>query len=93
VTRFHQAARQWASFAGQQWYYYAITQSFAEDFDGYLPSAPVYDYSGRNAIAAAWWAQAVDDGHGGSVLNSEAAQMTHKSVVDNCGAQAGVEKG
>ncbi|HUD63776.1 MAG TPA: tannase/feruloyl esterase family alpha/beta hydrolase [Candidatus Sulfotelmatobacter sp.] len=43
-------------------------QRFPEDFDGLMPSAPVYDYTGRNTIAAAWFAQAITDGHGGSVL-------------------------
>jgi feruloyl esterase len=68
-------------------------QRFPEDFDGLMPSAPVYDYTGRNTVAAAWWAQAVNDGHSGSVLNDEAAQAVHKSVLRHCGAQAGVEEG
>ncbi|MBB5344336.1 tannase/feruloyl esterase family alpha/beta hydrolase [Tunturibacter empetritectus] len=67
-------------------------QRFPDDFDGLMPSAPVYDYTGRNTIAAAWFAQAVSDGHGGSVLNAEAAQAVHKSVLEHCGAQAGVEE-
>ena len=67
-------------------------QRFPEDFDGLMPSAPVYDYTGRNTIAAAWFAQAVSDGHGGSVLNPEVAKVVHKSVLDHCGAQAGVEE-
>lgn len=58
-----------------------------------MPSAPVYDYTGRNTSAAAWWAQAVNDGHGGSVLNAEAAKAVHKSVLQHCGAQAGVDEG
>ena len=68
-------------------------QRFPEDFDGLLPSAPVYEYTARNTIAAAWFAQAVSDGHGGSVLNAAAVQAIHKSVLDHCGAQAGVEEG
>jgi tannase/feruloyl esterase len=68
-------------------------QRFPEDFDGLMPSAPVYDYTGRNVIAAAWFAQAISDGHGGSVLNAAAAQAVHKSVLAQCGAQAGVEEG
>ena len=68
-------------------------QKFPEDFDGFMPSAPVYDYTGRNTIAAAWFAQAASDGHGGSVLNSAAAQAVHKSVLEHCGAQAGVDEG
>ena len=68
-------------------------QRFPEDFDGLMPSAPVYDYTGRNTIAAAWFAQAVSDGHGGSVLNADAAEAVHKSVLKHCGAQAGVEEG
>ena len=68
-------------------------QRFADDFNGLMPSAPVYDYTGRNTIAAAWFAQAVNDGHGGSVLNAEAAQAVHKSVLKHCGTQAGVEEG
>ena len=68
-------------------------QRFPEDFDGLMPSAPVYDYTGRNTIAAAWFAQGFSDGHGGSVLNDAAAALVHKSVLAQCGAQAGVEEG
>jgi tannase/feruloyl esterase len=68
-------------------------QRFPEDFDALLPSAPVYDYTGRNTVAAAWFAKAVSDGHGGSVLTAEAANAVHKSVLEHCGAQAGVEEG
>jgi Tannase and feruloyl esterase len=68
-------------------------QRFPEDFDGLMASAPVYDYTGRNTIAAAWFAQAFSDGHGGSVLNAAAAEAMHKSVLEHCGAQAGVEEG
>ena len=68
-------------------------QRFADDYDGLLPSAPVYDYTGRNTIAAAWFAQAVNHSKGGSVLNAEAAQAVHKSVLSHCGAQAGVDEG
>jgi hypothetical protein len=68
-------------------------QRFPEDFDGLMPSAPVYDYTGRNTIAPAWFAQGFSDGHGGSVLNDAAAQAVHKSVLEHCGAQAGVEEG
>jgi hypothetical protein len=65
-------------------------QRFPEDFDGYLPVAPVYDYTGRNTIAAAWFWRAVHDSHGGSVLNAAAANAVHRSVLRECGAQAGV---
>jgi feruloyl esterase len=68
-------------------------QKFPEDFDGLMPSAPVYEYTARNTIAAAWFAQAVSDGYGGSMLNAAAAQAIHKSVLQHCGAQAGVEEG
>jgi feruloyl esterase len=68
-------------------------QKFPDDYDGLMPSAPVYDYTGRNTIAAAWFAQAVNDRHGGSVLNAAAAEAVHKSVLQHCGAQAGVEEG
>jgi len=68
-------------------------QRFPEDFDGYLPVAPVYDYTGRNTIAAAWFWRAVHDGQGGSVLNAAAANAVHRSVLRECGAQAGVYEG
>jgi feruloyl esterase len=68
-------------------------QKFPEDFDGLMPSAPVYDQTGRSVTAAAWFGQGISDGHGGSVLNAEAAQAVHKSVLEHCGAQAGVEEG
>jgi len=67
-------------------------QRFPEDFDGYMPSAPVYDYTGRNIPAAAWFWQAFHDGHGGSVLNAAAANAVHESVLRLCGAQAGVNE-
>jgi Tannase and feruloyl esterase len=68
-------------------------QRFPQDFDGLMASAPVYDYTGRNTYAAAWFAQAFSDGHGGSVLNAAAGQAVHKSVLEHCGAQDGVEEG
>jgi Tannase and feruloyl esterase len=68
-------------------------QRFPEDFDGLMPSAPVYDYTGRNTIAAAWFAQAFSDSHGGSVLNATVAAVVHKSVLEHCGSQSGVEEG
>ena len=68
-------------------------QRFPQDFDGLMASAPVYDYTGRNTYAAAWFAQAFSDGHGGSLLNAPAAQAVHKSVLEHCGAQDGVEEG
>lgn len=68
-------------------------QRFPEDFDGYMPSAPVYDYTGRNIIAAAWFWQAISDGHGGSVLDAAAAAVVHESVLKACGAQSGVYEG
>jgi hypothetical protein len=68
-------------------------QRFPDDFDGVMPIAPVYDFVGRAVIAAAWFAQAVSDGHGGSFLNDSAAEAIHKSVLEYCGAQAGVEEG
>jgi len=68
-------------------------QRFPEDYDGLLPSAAVYDYTGRNTIAAAWFAQGISDGQGGSVLNEAVARVVHKSVLEHCGAQAGVEEG
>ena len=68
-------------------------QRFPDDFDGLMPSAPVYDYTGRNMIAAAWFAQAIDDGHGGSVVDEAAARAIHESVLALCGAQAGIDEG
>ena len=68
-------------------------QRFPEDYEGLMPSAPVYDYTGRNTIAAAWFAQAFTDGHGGSVLNDAVAAIVHKSVLKLCGAQSGVDEG
>lgn len=68
-------------------------QRFPEDFDGYMPSAPVYDYTGRNIPAAAWFWQAIHDGHGGTVLDASAANAVHQSVLQACGAQAGVDEG
>jgi Tannase and feruloyl esterase len=68
-------------------------QRFPEDFDGLMPSAPVYDYTGRSVIAAAWFAQGLSDGHGSSVLNAEAARAVHKSVLAYCGGQAGANEG
>jgi hypothetical protein len=68
-------------------------QRFPEDFDGLMPSAPVYDYTGRNTIAAAWFAQGITDGHGSSVITAETSRVVHNSVLEHCGAQSGVEEG
>ena len=68
-------------------------QRYPMDFDGLMPSAPVYDYTGRNTIAAAWFAQGFSDGQGGSVLDAAAAQAVHASVLRHCGAQARIEEG
>ena len=67
-------------------------QRFPDDFDGLLPSAPVYDLTGR-VIAAAWLAQAVNAEGKGSVLNEDAAKIVHASILQRCGAQAGVDEG
>ena len=68
-------------------------QRFPDDYDGLLPSAPVYNYTAANTIGPAWFAQAVSDGHGGSVLNAAAARAIDNSVLQHCGAQDGVEEG
>ncbi len=68
-------------------------QRFPTDFDGLIPIAPVYEYTRRSNIAGAWFAQAVDDGHGGSVLNQVSVDAIHKSVLAKCGAQSGVDEG
>lgn len=68
-------------------------QRFPGDYDGLLPFAPVIEYTARCTVSAAWFAQAVSDGHGGSVLNAAAAQAVHKSVLEHCGAQTGVDIG
>ena len=67
-------------------------QRFPDDFDGLMPVAPVYDYTGRSVIAAAWFAQAVNDGRGGSVITPATADIVHRSVLQHCGAQAGVDE-
>ena len=67
-------------------------QRFPDDFDGLLPSAPVYDLVGR-VIAGAWWAQAVNGEGRTSILNDEAAKVVSASIAARCGAQAGVEEG
>jgi len=67
-------------------------QRFPDDFDGLLPIAPVYDLTGR-VIAAAWLAQAVNAEGKGSVLNDDAAKIVHASILQRCGAQAGVDEG
>jgi hypothetical protein len=67
-------------------------QRFPQDYDALLPSAPVYDYTAANTIAPAWFAQAVSDGHGGSVLNAAAVRAIDKSVLQHCDAQGGVEE-
>lgn len=67
-------------------------QRFPDDFDGLLAMAPVYEYTARNTIAAAWFAQAVNDGRGGSVLDATAAHVIHESVLQRCGAQDGAQE-
>ena len=67
-------------------------QKFPEDFDGLLPSAPVYDLVGR-VIAAAWWAQALKAEGKGYVINDDVAKAVHASILQRCGAQSGVDEG
>jgi len=68
-------------------------QRFPDDYDGLMPVAPVYDYTGRSVVAAAWFAQALDDGRGGSVVTPATVDAVHRSVLQQCGAQAGVDEG
>ena len=70
----------------------AEAQRFPEDYDALLAAAPVYDLTGRTT-AGAWWARAVSDGRGGSVMTPEAAAAINKSVLARCGAQAGTDEG
>ena len=67
-------------------------QRFPQDYDGAIPIAPVYDFTGQ-ITASAWFAQAVHDGSGNSLLDSAAMRLVHKSVLERCGAQAGVAEG
>jgi hypothetical protein len=67
-------------------------QRFPGDFDGLLPIAPVYDFVGR-VMAGAWWAQAVDNGARGSMLDDAAASAVHQSMLARCGAQSGTDDG
>src|SRR5262249_45094189 len=68
-------------------------QRFPDDFDGLMPVAPVYDYTGRSVIAAAWFAQAVSAGQNGSVITPATVETVHRSILQHCGAQAGVDEG
>jgi hypothetical protein len=67
-------------------------QRFPEDFDGLLPSAPVYDLVGRT-VAGAWWAQAVNGEGRNSILNDDVAKTVQASILQRCGSQAGVDEG
>ena len=67
-------------------------QKFPEDFDGLLPSAPVYDLVGRS-LAGAWWAQAVNGEGRSSILNDDVAKTVQASMLQQCGSQAGVDEG
>lgn len=64
-------------------------QRFPNDYDGAIPGAPVYNWVGE-IIGGAWNSQAIDDGAGHSLLDSAVASIVHKSVLNRCGAQAGV---
>ena len=68
-------------------------QRFPADFDGLIPAAALYEPTRSWNIGAAWFAQAVDDGHGGSVLNKETVETIHRSVLAQCSAQSGVDEG
>ena len=67
-------------------------QRFPEDFDGLLPSAPVYDLVGRT-VAGAWLAQAVNGEGRNSILNDDVAKTVQASILQRCGSQAGVDEG
>jgi feruloyl esterase len=68
-------------------------QRFPDDFDGLIPVAPVYDYTGRSVIAGSWFAQAVSDGAGGSLITPATVEAVHRSVLQRCSSQAGVDEG
>ncbi|HLG99035.1 MAG TPA: tannase/feruloyl esterase family alpha/beta hydrolase [Bryobacteraceae bacterium] len=96
TTQYYGRAIQYSYMAGNSKGGQAVlmeAQRFPDDYDGYMPSAPVYDYTGRNIFASAWFAQAISDGRGGTVLDVAAAQAVHASVLEHCGAQSGVEEG
>jgi tannase/feruloyl esterase len=67
-------------------------QRFPDDYDGAIAIAPVYDFAGQMA-AATWWAQAVHDGTGSSLLDSTTMRLVHAVVLRECGSQSGVADG
>lgn len=70
----------------------AEVQRFPQDFDGAIAIAPVYAFTGR-VLASALAAQLVSDGQGESRLDDVTASIVHKSVLERCGAQSGVDEG
>lgn len=66
---------------------------YPADFDGIIPVAPVYDYTGRSVIEAAWVAQANSDGKGGYIVDAKAAQIAHDAFIQACDTMDGVKDG
>jgi hypothetical protein len=67
-------------------------QRFPDDSDGAIAIAPVYDFAGQIS-ASTWYAQAVHDGKGSSLLDSTAMRLVHAALLRDCGSQSGVADG
>ncbi len=66
---------------------------YPEDYDGIIPVAPVYDYTGTSVIKAAWVAQANDNGRGGVLLDDAAVDLIHEAVLAACDETDGAKDG
>lgn len=66
---------------------------FPEDYDGIIPVAPVYDYTGTSVIKACWVAQANDNGRGGVLIDDAATDLIHQAVLAACDETDGAKDG
>jgi hypothetical protein len=66
---------------------------YPEDYDGIIPVAPVYDYTGTGVIKSSWVTQANDDGKGGILLDNAAIDLVHQAVLAACDETDGAKDG
>jgi len=58
--------------------------SYPDEYDGILPFAPVYDYTGKGVIHASWVTQANRAAGDGNIIDDAAVDLVHDSVLAAC---------
>lgn len=66
---------------------------YPDEYDGILPFAPVYDYTGKGVIHASWVAQANRAAADANVIDDATVDLIHDSVLASCDALDGAVDG